>query len=143
MVTNARAQFSAEEIKGFLTNNNRRSWSFQGYKITMGAGCQGNSEEFIFSKDHTVTWKKCVGGQQAVKTLQWNVHIVNADNPDEWVLELGENIQLVDEAMGSLKTARIDFDLPVMKKKNKLMTWRVVADCKTCGERQATLTSLD
>ena len=143
LAVGAKAQLSEKDMVGFLTNNDKRAWSYNGYKVTMGASCQGNGQEFIFYKDHRIVWKRCTDGKPQVQTLHWDIHSVSKDNPDEWVIEFREAVALFDERNGTLKNVRLDFILPEMKKRDKTMFWRALAECKSCGQTMATLTSLE
>lgn len=63
------AQQTQADMIHFLTNDNQRSWSFNDYRITLGASCSGQGQLFTFFKNGTVQWKKCVNDSLQFKVL--------------------------------------------------------------------------
>jgi len=129
------AQQTQADMIHFLTNDNQRSWSFNDYRITLGASCSGQGQLFTFFKNGTVQWKKCVNDSLQFKVLNWKIEAVNKDNPNDFVLELNEGINVSQN--GSLQELRIYFVSPDVHKKNIKMLWYVVPRFK--GNEEATI----
>jgi hypothetical protein len=135
------AQLTKTQVEKLLTNDKNRSWEFKEFKKTSGNECNGNGQLYIFYITGKVQRKRCINKKREVNELTWKIIPVGTEANGEWQLELSEKIEL--ENSNYMKKMRIDLPLGEINKKGKLMTWRVVPDCKACIAQIVTLKSSD